>query len=182
MKKTITLTIALIYSFIAFTQSNWKSGLKGMNVGVGVPIEFRDLKAAGTNLHLGFDCAYPINDKIALGFYISAKGGFLGSFKPYNKYDKFYSVFGFSAGLLVEFGELNNQPFILGISPCAGFGFWDMDLVLPVEFRFGRAFSNNWYVLGGLSYNISLAKETAGLEPSIHIGYNFGHKARERKK
>lgn len=176
MKRIIALTIVLIYSVITFAQSNGSTGIKGMNIGVGVPIEFRDLKAAGTNIHLGFDCSYPVNDNFALGFYISAKGGFLGSFKPYNKYDKFYSMFGFSAGLLMEFGELNNQPFILGLCPGAGLGFLDMDLVLPMEFRFGRAFSNNWYVLGGLAYNVSLAKETLSLEPSIHIGYNFGHK------
>lgn len=58
----------------------------------------------------------------------------------------------------------------------------DMDLVLPIEVRFGRVFSNNWYVMGELSYGISLAKETRCIEPSIRVGYNFGNKSKANKK
>ena len=77
--------------------------------------------------------------------------------------------------------DLDYKPYIFGISPCIGLGFVDMDLVLPVELRFGRVFSK-WYVMGELLYGISLANETICIEPSIRIGYNFGPRKRSRKK
>ena len=179
MKKTIIFIIAFICSTATFAQN--ESILNGMNVGIGVPTEFYDLKAAGTNIHLGYDYAHPVSDKFSIGLYVSAAGGFLGSFHPYNEYDKLYSMFRFSAGLLCEIGDLDYKPYLFGISPCIGLGFVDMDLVLPVEFRFGRVFSN-WYVMGELLYGISLADETICIEPSIRIGYNFGPRKRSRKK
>ena len=111
----------------------------------------------------------------------SGGGGFLGTFKPYNEYDKYSAVIKLSAGLLMEFGDINNKPFILGIGPGTGLGYVDMDLVLPIEFRFGRQFSNNWYIMGELVYGVSLAKETRCIEPAIRVGYNFGHKAKKKK-
>ena len=178
MKKIIILALVIICCTVAFAQ-NSKSGLpglKGMNGGVGIPVECYDIKAAGFNLHLGGDFTYPISDKFAMGFYISGGGGFLGTFKPYNEYDKFSPVIKLSAGLLMEFGDLNDRPFIVGVGPCAGLGYVDMDLVLPLEFRFGRHLSNNWYIMGELVYGVSLAKETRCFEPAIRVGYNFGRK------
>lgn len=182
MKKIIILALVIICCTVAFAQ-NSKSGLpglKGMNVGVGIPVECYDIKAAGFNLHLGGDFTYPISDKFAMGFYISGGGGFLGTFKPYNEYDKFSPVIKLSAGFLMEFGDLNDRPFIVGVGPCAGLGYVDMDLVLPLEFRFGRHLSNNWYIMGELVYGVSLAKETRCFEPAIRVGYNFGHKAKKK--
>lgn len=182
MKKIIILALVIICCTVAFAQ-NSKSGLpglKGMNVGVGIPVECYDIKAAGFNLHLGGDFTYPISDKFAMGFYICGGGGFLGTFKPYNEYDKFSPVIKLSAGLLMEFGDLNDRPFIVGVGPCAGLGYVDMDLVLPLEFRFGRHLSNNWYIMGELVYGVSLAKETRCFEPAIRVGYNFGHKAKKK--
>lgn len=182
MKKIIILALVIICCTVAFAQ-NSKSGLpglKGMNVGVGIPVECYDIKAAGFNLHLGGDFTYPISDKFAMGFYISGGGGFLGTFKPYNEYDKFSPVIKLSAGLLMEFGDLNDRPFIVGVGPCAGLGYVDMDLVLPLEFRFGRHLSNNWYIMGELVYGVSLAKETRCFQPAIRVGYNFGHKAKKK--
>lgn len=182
MKKIIILALVIICCTVAFAQ-NSKSGLpglKGMNVGVGIPVECYDIKAAGFNLHLGGDFTYPISDKFAMGFYISGGGGFLGTFKPYNEYDKFSPVIKLSAGLLMEFGDLNDRPFIVGVGPCAGLGYVDMDLVLPLEFRFGRHLSNSWYIMGELVYGVSLAKETRCFEPAIRVGYNFGHKAKKK--
>lgn len=182
MKKIIILALVIICCTVAFAQ-NSKSGLpglKGMNVGGGIPVECYDIKAAGFNLHLGGDFTYPISDKFAMGFYISGGGGFLGTFKPYNEYDKFSPVIKLSAGFLMEFGDLNDRPFIVGVGPCAGLGYVDMDLVLPLEFRFGRHLSNNWYIMGELVYGVSLAKETRCFEPAIRVGYNFGHKAKKK--
>jgi hypothetical protein len=172
MKKIFLFAIALIISAQTFAQHN---GLKGLNVGVGVPFECYDLKAAGADLHIGFDRAYPISDQFALGFYLSGGGGVLGAFHPYNEYDRVYSMIKLSAGLMMEIGDLDDKPFLLGVSPCLGVGLLDMDLVLPIEIRFGRVL-NNWYVMGELTYGCSLAHETVGFEPCIRVGYNFGNK------
>lgn len=182
MKRTIILALSLIISTITLAQNSKQAQLKGFNFGVGIPIECFDLKAVGFNFHIGGDFAYPVSDKFAMGFYISGGGGFLGSFKPYNEYDKYYPVIKLSAGLLMEFGDLNNKPYIVGIGSGTGLGYVDMDLVLPIELRFGRMFSNHWYVMGELVYGYSLAKETRCIEPAIRVGYNFGHKAKTRKK
>ena len=182
MKKIIILALVIICCTVAFAQNSRSGlpGLKGMNVGVGIPVECYDIKAAGFNLHLGGDFTYPISDKFAMGFYISGGGGFLGTFKPDNEYDKFSPVIKLSAGLLMELGDLNDRPFIVGVGPCAGLDYVDMDLVLPLEFRFGRHLSNNWYIMGELVYGVSLAKETRCFEPAIRVGYNFGHKAKKK--
>jgi hypothetical protein len=175
MKKSILLALALICCVTAFAQKGERLGLKGLNVGVGAPVEFYDLKAVGANLHVGFDRTYPISDKFALGFYLSAGGGALFELHPQYQYDKVFSMFKFSAGLLMEIGELDKKPFLVGIGPGTGVGFLDMDLILPVEIRFGRLFSNHWYVMGEIDYGYSLAEETISVEPVIRIGYNFGH-------
>ncbi|MBQ9440046.1 MAG: hypothetical protein IJU35_05615 [Paludibacteraceae bacterium] len=190
MKKTIIFVLAFLCSSITFAQNTElpksdREWLVGLDFGTGVPIEFHDIKAAGMSLHIGFDFARPINDRYALGFYISGGGGFVGELKPDDKYDKsdrFSGTLKFSAGVMMEIGELKNQPFLLGISPCAGFGLVDMDLILPVELRFGRMLANNWYIMGEITYGISLANETMSIEPTIRVGYNFGHKERTRKK
>lgn len=187
MKKTILVTIISICSIVSFSQNTETSAkslypwLKGMHVGVGVPMEYCDLNAAGVSLQLGYDFACPVSDKFAMGFYISAGGGFLGEFHPQYKDDMFFSMIKLSAGLMMEIGDLTKQPFLLGIGPGAGLGFLDMDLVLPVEIRFGRKFSNNWYIMGEISYGYSLAKETMGFTPTICVGYNFGRKAKTKK-
>ncbi|MBO4370450.1 MAG: hypothetical protein J5808_03705 [Paludibacteraceae bacterium] len=178
MKKIISIAIALICSWAAFAEdaASWSSpSLKAIDFGIGIPVECYDLQAAGLNLHLGFDRSYPLNERLAVGFYLSAAGGFMGAFDQSVRYDNYHSVLQFNAGLLVEFGDLNKQPYILAVSPCTGFGLVDMDMVLPLEIRFGRMLSQHWYLTGGLTYGISLANETRYWEPAIHIGYNFGH-------
>ena len=67
------------------------------------------------------------------------------------------------------------------MAPFTGFGLYDMDMVLPVEVRFGKYFTDRWYVMGELTYHVSLADETATLEPAIRFGYNFGRKVKMKK-
>ena len=110
------------------------------------------------------------------------EGGEYGEFGEDNGYDSFYYMFKFSAGLLMEIGDLHKSPFVLGVSPCTGLGFLDMDLFLPVELRLGHVFNRHWYIMTDIVYGVSLAEETMFIEPSIRVGYNFGHKPRTRKK
>jgi hypothetical protein len=79
----------------------------------------------------------------------------------------------------MEFGDLRESPFMLGISPFAGFGLCDDWIVIPLEVRFGRVFSNNWYVMGELA--MSYFYSYPYIEPSIRVGYNFGNKKNLRK-
>lgn len=173
-----TIVLATILALLCITtnaqeNTNEQYRLSGINVGVGVPVEYFDLEAVGLNFQIGYDFAHHVKDNLAIGFYLEADYGFLEAVHPYSKYDKTYSNFHISAGFLMVIGDLEKRPFIFGVSPCLGLGFVDMDLVLPIEIRFGRYVSKNWYVLGELVYDLSLAKETVSLQPSICVGYNL---------
>ena len=186
MKKIQLLVLALVCCTASvfaqndstYTKNPW---LIGLDLGAAVPMEVKDLHAAGFNGYASFDFAYPLTDKFALGFYASLGGGFLKERNYYSKYDNMFYVVKFSTGILMEIGDLKKQPFILGISPLSGFAFVDMDYIKPLEVRFGRMFSNKWYVMGEFVYGFSLADETVYIEPSIHVGYNFGYKPRKKK-
>lgn len=181
MKKTVLTVILAILCMAGSAQdrANGLPRLSGINAGVGIPAECFDLDAVGIKFQLGYDFARPVADNFAIGFYAVGDYGFLEAVRPYSKYDKTYSTFRLSAGLLMEIGDLAGRPFLVGISPCLGLGFVDMDMVLPIEIRFGRFVSGNWYVTGELVYGVSLARETVSLQPSVRVGYNFSHKGRK---
>ncbi len=175
MKKTIILAFALICSAATFAQRDYTT-LKALSFGVGIPFECRDLPGMGTTLNIGYDCAYPVNNNFAMGFYLTGGGGFWGEYKKYSATDHAHVVFRLTAGLMMMIGDLNNRPYLLGIAPCTGFGLYDMDMVLPIEVRFGRYITDHWYIMGELTYHHSLANETMCFEPAIRVGYNFGRK------
>ena len=79
MRKSIILVIALIVSAMTFAQKAERdyTTLKGLSFGVGLPIEMRDLPGMGMTLNIGYDCAYPVNDRLAVGFYLTRRR-FLG--------------------------------------------------------------------------------------------------------
>ena len=81
----------------------------------------------------------------------------------------------------MQIGDLTNKPYLLGVAPATGLGFYDMDLVLPIDVRFGKYITDRWYIMGELTYHISLADETATIEPAIRVGYNFGKKIKEKR-
>jgi hypothetical protein len=56
-----------------------------------------------------------------------------------------------------------------------------MDMVLPVEVRFGKFITDRWYVTGELTYHVSPARETAVIEPAVRVGYNFGRKTKAKQ-
>lgn len=182
MRKLIILVLAVVCSTVTFAQEAERFGLKAVNFGVGLPIECRDLKAAGLNVHIGYDYAYPVSDQLAVGFYLNGSAGFVGEFQRYSTEDHVHMMLRLSAGLMMEIGDRANRPYLLGVAPCTGFGLYDMDFVLPIELRFGRFLDDHWYVMGELTYGISLANETATIEPAIRVGYNFGIKPKEKKK
>ena len=177
MRKSIILVMALMVSVMTFAERDYKA-LKALSFGVGLPIEMRDLPGAGMTFNIGYDCTYPLNDQLAMGFYLTGGGGFWGEFKKYSDVDHFHPVFRLTAGLMMQIGDPSNKPYLVGVAPCTGFGLYDMDMVLPVEVRFGKFITDRWYIMGELTYHISLAGETATLEPAIRVGYNFGRKVK----
>ena len=183
MKKSIILVIALMVSAMTFAQKAERdyNTLKGLSFGVGLPFEMRDLPGAGATLNIGYDCAYKVKDNFYMGFYLTGGGGFWGEFKKYSDVDHFHTVFRLTAGLQMMFGDIQNKPWLIGVAPFTGFGLYDMDMVLPVELRFGKYITDRWYVMGELTYHASLAGETATLEPAIRFGYNFGRKIKNKK-
>ena len=179
-KKSIILVMALIVSAMAFAERDYKT-LKALSFGVGLPFEMRDLPGAGLTANIGYDCAYPVNDHFAMGFYLTGGGGFWGEFEKYSDIDHFHPVFRLTAGLMMQIGNPQNKPWLVGVAPCTGFGLYDMDMVLPVEVRFGKFITDRWYIMGELTYHVSLAGETATLEPAIRVGYNFGRKQKSNR-
>lgn len=184
MKKLIIVALAAICSLSIFAQDKPArdyTTLKALSFGVGLPIECRDLPGAGMTFNIGYDCAYPINDKFALGFYLTGGGGFWGEFKKYSNIDHFHPVFRLTAGLMMQIGDPKDTPWLVGAAPCTGFGMYDLDMVLPIEVRFGKFLTDHWYIMGDLTYHVSLAGETACIEPAVRVGYNFGRKVKAHK-
>ena len=130
----------------------------------------------GMNFKLGFDLAWPVGNRFALGTYLNIGGGFVSG-------DWGGGSFDFKVGFLMLAGDINNRPFLIGIAPCTGFGFagynpydeWN-NTYLPMEFRFGRAINRHLYITGNLNLGLGtiLANDINVFEPGISIGYRFG--------
>lgn len=172
----LTVAVLILSSLCCQAQERDYTTLKGLSWGDGFPVECKDLPGLGGSFNVGYDCAYPVNDHFAMGFYLTAGGGYWSEFKKYSAVDHTHITFRLTAGLMMQIGDLNHRPYLLGIAPCTGFGLYDMDMVLPLEVRFGRYVSDRWYIMGELTYHLSLAAETACFEPAIRVGYNFGRK------
>ncbi len=173
-KQFIIIVFTLLCSMPVLGEAKELPTFRGLSFGLGLAAENRDLKAMGLAGHLGFDFAQPVNDNLALGFSLELAGGFMGAIHPYSQYDRFYVPFAFSVGFLMEQGNLEQKPFIFGLTPGTGLGFVDMDLILPLQIRIGRFFYKRWYIMGEFTMGISLAHETLYFEPSVLWGYNFG--------
>lgn len=144
--------------------------LYGVNVGLGLPIDLGyEATGAGLDFQVGFDFAYPLTDNFAIGCYASIGGGFTAGSDWYGSYSG--GMFKLSVGLLMEIGDLLDRPFIIGVSPCVGFGFSPVISYVPLELRFGRFLSDNWYLTGEVVLGIG----GFSFEPAIRIGYNFGN-------
>ena len=86
-----------------------------------------------------------------------------------------------NTGLMMQIGNPEDKPWLVGVAPCTGFGLYDLDMTLPMEVRFGKYITDRWYIMGELTYYISLAGETVTLEPAVRVGYNFGRKIKTKK-
>ena len=121
MKKSIILVMALIVSAMAFAERDYKT-LKALSFGVGLPFEMRDLPGAGLTANIGYDCAYPVNDHFAMGFYLTGGGALLRGLDK-RLYDKIQIPFHIAddplhsvargAGIALKNPNRDNLPFLM---------------------------------------------------------------------
>lgn len=153
--------------------------LIGGDLGLGLPMEFGNFGAgAGLDFQGGVDFAYPLKDNFAIGFHFGIGGGFTGGPSYYGSSAGYFGgAFKFSTGLLMEIGDLEDRPFLLGICPGIGYGYTYASAYVPFELRFGRMFSNNMYITGEIVVGAPI-KGSIYIEPAVRVGYNFGHNLR----
>lgn len=170
----------------------------GLNLTLGVPMtldyygySYYESFGAGLGLKLGLDCAWPISDRFALGFYMNVGPNFTWNYYVDNRdydYEYYYESYGLTVGfdvkigLLLLAGDLNTKPFIIGIAPCTGFNATtDFQYFIPVELRFGRVLSKHFYMTGNLNIGAIPLDGTFMIEPSITFGYHFGDKIKKKR-
>ena len=162
----------------------------GVTGTAGVPMAFHwvpefNYSSIGGSIKVGADFAYPITDGIAIGAYTSfGLGPVLITYR--DKVERFTSrelkaEFDWRLGLLMLVGDLGGSPFIVGLTPCTGYGVCvPVEGYLPLEMRFGMMVSGNFYLTGNLNFGVPLnPNRYIGnfffVEPSITVGYNLGH-------
>ena len=137
----------------------------------------------GACLKLGIDISWPLSDKFAIGFYLNAGPNI--TYTPVSEYSYYVSSFyytsvdfGFDvkAGILMLIGELNNRPFIIGVSPSfTGYNMTGGDGYLPLELRFGKVLGERFYITGNLNMGIPFYSPCAFMiEPGIALGWRLG--------
>ncbi len=172
------------------TKKNGRKAIVGLNVTLGMPMTTpcyyyngqRDF-GIGACLKLGIDISWPLSDKFAIGFYLNAGPNI--TYTPVSEYSYYVSSFyytsvdfGFDvkAGILMLIGELNNRPFIIGVSPSfTGYNMTGGDGYLPLELRFGKVLGERFYITGNLNMGIPFYSPCAFMiEPGIALGWRLG--------
>ena len=155
---------------------NGRNIFVGLNGTFGLPIFANNYGevGAGFNLKFGVDFAYPVADKFAIGLYMNMGGG-MGMLQS-----GMGGCFDFKTGLLMLAGDVNDRPFIIGVSPFLGFGFCPGGEYLPFEVRFGRVIKKHLYITGNLNAGLPLYGSLM-VEPSITVGYHFGDKLKTKR-
>ena len=165
----------------AKTPKSGRNIFLGINGTIGIPMSYFEANygsafGMGLNLKIGVDFAYPVTQKFAIGAYTNLGGGFGMRFTD----SYFGGNFDFKLGVLMLAGDVNDRPFIIGVSPCLGFGLTPEVEYVPFELRFGRVVKKHLYVTGNLNMGIPLNGGFM-IEPGIAIGYHFGDKLRTKK-
>lgn len=148
----------------------------------------QDAVGIGISPKIGMEIAWPISDKFAIGFYISYGPNFSFFTKDvwYEIDDEhfygLYRMIGYDVkvGVLMLTGDVNNRPFIIGLTPCTGYYFTSMQLYLPFEFRFGKVLSDRFYMTGNINFGIPIDGSFM-IEPSITFGWHFGDRIKMKR-
>lgn len=166
----------------------------GMSFGIGVNIcnwssgyNAAYSKAISVPINVGFDYAWRLSDRFAMGIYavIGAGPSFYRqristNYRGYPDYDYDYKYYegtdvaiNLYVGLLMLFGNLDNKPFILGVTPFTGFSALSSyypTSSLPLEVRFGRVLSDHFYLTGYAKMGVGIGFP---FEPGLSFGYKF---------
>ena len=173
----------------------------GINGVAGIPLAYRNYSMYGSGLDVdytftidlsvkaGVDFAWPLSDKFAIGGYFNVGGG-VGNFQYRRAYNSSIKIdneldlsFDAKIGLLMLIGNINERPYILGISPCLGFENVGGVFYLPIELRLGKVLKEHLYLTGNLNIGVPITINGSGImvEPSVAVGYHFGDKLKARK-
>lgn len=126
----------------------------------------------GISPRVGVDFAWPLSEYFAIGAYLNGGPNIM-----------FNTWMGFEvkAGLFMLVGKLSAKPFIIGITPCAGFAMAGGEYV-PVELRFGKIISKHFYITGNFSGGIPCDEESCFMmTPSVSLGIHLGDKIKISK-
>ena len=153
----------------------------GLPMGFNWAPEFRD-SGFGVNLKAGADFAYRLSDGFAIGAYTTIGSGPI-VFKQVDKgigiiNRELKAAFDWKVGLLMLVGDVNGNPFIIGFTPCTGYGVCVPVEYVPLELRFGTTIYGNFYLTGNLNFGVPInTRNYAGqfffVEPSVTVGYNL---------
>lgn len=211
MKKFFLIVMAGLLAIPGWAQEAGRNQFFGLGGTAGASLAFvhqknetqdRTMRNFGMAFGTGLDWAYPVSDKFGVGLYFTLTMG-PNFFGEYDNNIKDYppgfdsGVFmstNFRAGVLFLVGDVNKNPFIIGLAPFTGlvvdqstanYDFWGS----PLEVRFGRVLNNNLYVTGNLTVGAPtlmtlppVPQFAIFLEPSVTIGYNFGPKLKKVQK
>ena len=200
MKKYISIVIFTLLAVVSVRAEGGSSQAAGRFLGlngtVGAAFSYYtnpDYHTDGfrPGIKIGVDCAYPVGDRFAVGFYTTLGGGPVFS-RRVAKADKdtYHNGplpgFDLKVGLLALVGDLSDKPFIIGLAPCSGFGMCNPVIYLPIEARFGRVVGKRLYVTGNLAVGAPLGYKDGTehylfIEPSISLGFNFGPRKKNRQ-
>ena len=139
----------------------------GLNFGPGIPLAFGSDFCMGVNLKLGVDFAFPISNNFAVGAYTSFGGGIITPF------DGVSGMGHFNVGALMLFGDMD-KPWLIGISPCAGFITSEYLTTAPLEFRIGRLKKETFYTTFDILTGPNFSEGGWYVEPRVTLGWHFG--------
>lgn len=120
---------------------------------------------------IGMDYAHPVSNKFAMGFFIN--GALYGSVNTNSNEGIPYQI---NLGLLMLAGDLNNRPFIIGVTPLTGFSYLGGGRghgYFPVGVRLGRKVKKHLYIIGNFSLGLAALNEYDyyTYSASLTIGY-----------
>lgn len=163
-------------------RSNPKEKFFGLGAYLGVGLPAGNMYAKGTimgNARFGMDWAWSTSDKFAIGFYLSLGGGYGKAARWKHNYthngygyESYYYLsenpsfnVNLNVGLLMLFGNLHKNPFMVGISPLTGIAYYNElgPMSSGIELRMGCLLGKRFYLTGYCKYN-------GLIEPGINLG------------
>lgn len=195
--------VSILFAGTARAQDSGRNQFLGVGGTLGVPMGWTTVDGAtchnyGLTAGTGLDWAHPVADRFAVGMYFTLGIGpnFFKDPTPPNEVGQNIAV-NFRAGILMLVGDVNKNPFIIGLAPLTGLVVdgntapYDF-MGSPLEVRFGRLLNKNLYITGNLTwfcptlvYGLVEPEKDFNyffFEPSITLGFNFGPRLKKIRR